>query len=115
MRQVARTKQQDPDEFVRDYFQKAAERQAAALGEEAPAAAAFDLDEPPTLSWLWNLFRFLQRGRQVFDGVPQPLSLDLGWWERANGVELRPWELEALSELDVAWYNAWRDGRSRSS
>ena len=70
---------------------------------------------PPALRYLLTWFGELGQARQQSDmGGPKATSwAELQAWAWATGVQLQPWEAQALRQLDALWITAWAAGREK--
>jgi hypothetical protein len=93
LRQAAAQEGVDPSELIKGAFPDA-------------------VREPPAeLDWLWGLFVEVSNGRG-YDGMGGSHGLswqDLEAWSRLMGVELRPWEVEVMMQLEASFRLALHD------
>lgn len=56
---------------------------------------------PPAAQALWEAFCSLTTHRRVGFGLSPLTFVDIEAWCRLNGVDLTPWELDTLLQLDA--------------
>ena len=96
LRQVAKSKGRDPEEFLGEHFD-----------DSAPT------EPPDLLLWHWGVFLELCDARGSGYSEPSPISFgEIYSWSLLYGVIMNPWEVDLLRELDKVWMKAFRDGRS---
>lgn len=64
---------------------------------------------PFALAYLLDWFQELQLSRTGNGFGPNPIAYqEIEAWQRLNGIELEPWEIQALKRIDLEWMTIMR-------
>ena len=96
LRQVAKHKKVDPDQYITEEIIQA--------------------EFPEEFTYLWFTFYDLHKQRWTNGYAPLPLSWsDIGWWSYLRGIALDSLELELIIQLCNIFREEWGKGNAGSS
>ncbi len=99
LRQLAKTKGQDPEQFV----------------ESKIADEGYETECPFELEWHWRAFSDLNARRALGFNSFDPLTFqEVGWWAKLARIELTPFDVDVIMAIDDVFLEV-SNGRLRAT